>query len=277
VRRILPLLVLLLAGLGVTACSYFREEAVEPFRTPAYYGPPESAAGAGPVDPGRQLYLRDCAYCHGDDGKGTTHGPDITHDTNGEALTDFVLRTGRMPVEAEVDQMTPGESVYDDGQIAAIVSYVSTQFRQPGPKKPELHLNEGDLGEGQELYQEHCASCHAPTGIGGAMLIQSGKSVPGKNKGIVIPNFEASDAQAIADAVRAGPASMPVFGPHTISDHELNSLVRYVRYLKDPDDEGGAPIGRIGPVVEGAVGWFFGLGLLVLVTRWIGTKAGEVE
>ena len=35
--------------------------------------------------------------------------------------------------------------------------------------------------------------------------------------------------------------------------------------------------GVIGPVVEGAVGWLVGLGLLLLVIRWIGTKAGEVE
>jgi ubiquinol-cytochrome c reductase cytochrome c subunit len=70
---------------------------------------------------------------------------------------------------------------------------------------------------------------------------------------------------------------MPVFGTRAISDHELDSLLVYMGYLKDPADAGGAPIGRVGPVVEGAVGWLVGLGLLLLVIRWIGTKAGEVE
>ena len=130
---------------------------------------------------------------------------------------------------------------------------------------------------GQQVYQEHCAACHSTTGIGGAMLIHPDEDEPRKTRGIVIPDFGRSDAQAVAEAVRTGPGSMPVFGTRAISDHELDSLLRYMRYLKDPADEGGAPIGRVGPVVEGAVGWLVGLGLLVLVIRWIGTKAGEVE
>ncbi len=276
-RRALTVLLLLFAGGMSAACSYFEEEQVEPYRPPVYYGPPQAAAGAGPVDPGRHLYSRDCAYCHGDDGRGTDRGPDLTVGTNGAALTDFVLRTGRMPVEARVGQMTPGKPVYDEGQIAAIVSYVTTQFRPPGPERPQIDPRRGDLAKGQQVYQEHCASCHATTGIGGAMLIQSGKEVPGRSRGIVIPNFESSDAQAIADSVRSGPGAMPVFGTRAISDEELNSVVRYTLYLKDPADEGGAPIGRVGPVVEGAVGWLVGLGGLMLITRWIGTKAGEVE
>ena len=79
----------------------------------------------------------------------------------------------------------------------------------------------------------------------------------------------------IAEATRTGPGTMPVFPPTLISDEELNSLVRYTLYLQDPRDEGGAAIGHVGPVVEGAVGWALGLGTLVIVARWMGTKAGE--
>jgi ubiquinol-cytochrome c reductase cytochrome c subunit len=274
VKRFLAGFALVLVGSFLAGCGYFQGEP-DPYRTPAYYGPPDQAAGATPVDPGKHLYLRDCAYCHGNDGKGTGRGPDITAGTNGAALTDFVLRTGRMPIEAPADQMRPGEAVYDEGQIAAIVSYVTREFRPPGPDIPHFDVEHGDLAEGQEVYQEHCAACHATTGIGGALLIHPSEDNPRKTRGIVVPDFKHSDARAVAEAVRAGPGSMPVFGERAISEEELSSLVAYMEYLKDPSDEGGAPIGRVGPVMEGAVGWLVGLGALMLFIRWIGTKAGE--
>lgn len=273
-RRGLAPVLLMLAT--VAGCTYFREEAA-PYRPPVYYGAPEAEAGAGAVSPGQHLYMRDCAYCHGNDGKGTSQGPDLTVETNGGALTDFVLRTGRMPVAAAPEQMEPGPPVYSQSEIDAIVEYVTTQFNPPGPDVPHIDPSKGVLSEGQQVYQEHCAACHATTGIGGAMLIHPDETEPGKTRGIVIPDFGRSDAQAVAEAVRTGPGSMPVFNTRAISDHELDSLLRYMGYLKDPADEGGAPIGRVGPVVEGAVGWLVGLGLLLLVIRWIGTKAGEVE
>jgi len=274
-RRGLAPLLLLLATVVAAGCGFLQREA-EPYRPPVYYGPAE-VAGAGVANPGEHLYLRDCSYCHGNDGKGTTRGPDLTVETNGGALTDFVLRTGRMPVAAPPQQMEAGAPVYNDREIADIVAYVTSQFRPPGPAVPHVDLSKGELAVGQQVYQEHCAACHSTTGIGGAMLIHPDDDEPRKTRGIVIPDFARSDSQAVAEAVRTGPGSMPVFGTRAISDHELESLLRYMRYLKDPADEGGAPIGRVGPVVEGAVGWFVGLGLLVLVIRWIGTKAGEVE
>jgi ubiquinol-cytochrome c reductase cytochrome c subunit len=276
VRRGLAPLLLVLATVAVAGCGYLKREA-GPYRPPVYYGSGEEAASAGGVNAGQHLYLRDCAHCHGSDGKGTGRGPDLTVGTNGGALTDFVLRTGRMPVEEPVEQMTPGTPVYNEREIEAIVGYVKNQFHPPGPDVPHVDLKKGDIAEGQEVYQEHCASCHATTGIGGAMLIHPEKDEPRKTRGIVIPDFGRSNVLAVAEAVRTGPGSMPVFGHRAISEHELESLLRYMRYLKNPADEGGAPIGRVGPVVEGAVGWIVGLGLLVLIIRWIGTKAGEVE
>jgi ubiquinol-cytochrome c reductase cytochrome c subunit len=68
---------------------------------------------------------------------------------------------------------------------------------------------------------------------------------------------------------------MPVFGPELITDGDVNSVVRYVLYLQKPRDAGGFPAGHVGPVAEGAVGWFVGLGALILFIRWVGTKVGE--
>ena len=259
-------LMTLVPALAAGACSYFN--APEPYRPPASYGPPDAEA----LELGQQLYQRDCSFCHGDEGKGTSNGPDLVTGENGPALTDFMLRTGRMPIADPDDPVRPGDSPYDDEEIAALVGYLDQEFDQPGPRIPVVEAAAGDLAQGRDLYQEHCAACHATTGIGGAMLAQR---AGGETTGIVIPGLAAAHPIEVGEAVRTGPDAMPVFGPGVVDDGELDAIARYVEYLNNPDDRGGAPIGRIGPVAEGAVGWALGLGSLVLFIHWVGTKRGQ--
>ena len=86
------------------------------------------------------------------------------------------------------------------------------------------------------------------------------------------PNLFSATPTQVGEAVRSGPGSMPVFGPETLSDQQVNSLVRYVETLKDSNNRGGLSIGSVGPVAEGFVGWIVGLGALLGITRWIGTR-----
>jgi hypothetical protein len=65
---------------------------------------------------------------------------------------------------------------------------------------------------------------------------------------------------------------MPAFGTAAVDDHDLNSLVRYVRYLKNPENRGGHPLWHLGPVAEGFVAWAFAMVLLIVATRWIGDR-----
>jgi ubiquinol-cytochrome c reductase cytochrome c subunit len=259
------LLVALVPALVAGACSYFREP--EPYRPPASYTRPDAETLAL----GQHLYQRDCSFCHGNDGRGTPRGPDLVTDENGPALTDFMLRTGRMPIDDPDEEARAGDSPYDPDEIASLVVYIDDAFDQPGPNIPVVDPAEGELVEGQAAYQANCAACHATTGIGGAMLAQR----EGRTTGVFIPNFARTSPIEVGEAARTGPGAMPAFGPGIIDDQELDSLARYIEYLKDPDDRGGAPIGRIGPVAEGAVGWVIGLGTLVLFIRWVGTKRGE--
>jgi ubiquinol-cytochrome c reductase cytochrome c subunit len=259
------LLVTLLPALAAGACSYFEQP--EPYRPPASYTPPDAEALAL----GEHLYQRDCSFCHGDQGSGTSNGPDLVTGENGPALTDFMLRTGRMPIGDPDERVRPRDTPYDDEEIAALVGYIDETFDQPGPGIPVVDAAAGALPEGRDLYQEHCAACHATTGIGGAMLAQRG----GETAGIVIPNLDSATPTVVGEAVRTGPGAMPAFGPGVVNTDGLDAIAEYVEYLQSPDDRGGAPIGRIGPVAEGAVGWVLGLGSLVLFIRWVGTKRGE--
>ena len=76
----------------------------------------------------------------------------------------------------------------------------------------------------------------------------------------------------VAEAVRIGPYLMPRFSAKQISDRQLDSIIRYVSYAKHPDDRGGWSIGHVGPVPEGLVTWFIGIGLVVATCIVIGRR-----
>jgi ubiquinol-cytochrome c reductase cytochrome c subunit len=91
--------------------------------------------------------------------------------------------------------------------------------------------------------------------------------------GRAAPRLSPATPTETAAAVRVGPGEMPVFGGDTITDTQLDSLARYVEYLDDPDDPGGLPIGRTGPIPEGFVAWLIGMGALLALVAWIGTRS----
>ena len=244
------------------ACAYFDRD-LDPYRPPL--------ADASEAN-GKTLYARDCAWCHAADGSGTERGPNLVTGTNGPALTDFVLSTGRMPLDDPDERSKRRPPFYDEDEIAAIVDHVA-ELGAEGPEIPAVDTEIGATPEGLELYQEHCAACHAPTGVGAAITSARGdeKFPPS----IAAPSLEHSTRVEVAEAIRTGPGTMPVFDDPILSDDEVDAIVGYVEYLQDPEDRGGAPIGRVGPVAEGAIGWLVGMVALIVVIRWMGTKTGE--
>src|SRR2546421_2175254 len=271
----LSVLLAIVAPLILGACPYFHGQAA-PYRPAGGLGSPAPAtqAARGPAE-GFQLYQRDCAWCHGSSGQGTSYGPNLLEGTAGPALTDFMLSTGRMPIN------DPGEKdslhrnpIYTPEEIGAIVAFVES-FGAPGPPIPTVDPGRGDLSAGRDLYQANCAACHSTTGIGGALATGKPGIVNGfvlsSQKGLVAPPLLKATPTQVAEAMRTGPPGMPVFGPSDFPDDQVDSIARYVLALQRAKSPGGFALGRIGPVAEGAVGWLVGLAILVLLTRWIGT------
>jgi quinol---cytochrome-c reductase cytochrome c subunit len=201
------------------------------------------------------LYLRDCAVCHGVDGEGSTRGPSLAN--VGAASAQYWLSTGRMPLAAPGDQPARGPSPYTDAEIDALVDKVADLGGRDEPI-PRVDLEGADVARGGEIYRLNCAACHQAVGQGGALANRDA------------PPLDRSTPQQIADAVRVGPGQMPAFGVAAIPDDQLSDLVAYVRELAEPDDRGGLAIWHLGPVPEGAIAIIVGLGLLILITRWIG-------
>ena len=203
------------------------------------------------------VFLRDCATCHGADGRGTDLGPDLRG--AGTAGIDYQLSTGRMPLSSPDAESSRGTPKYSPATIRALVAYTHGLVGG-GPAIPSVDAAAGSLQAGGSLYRLNCAACHAWSGDGGALLNREAPSV-----------HPATEVQ-IAEAIRTGPGNMPAFGTAAITRDQLDSVIRYVRHLDHPDDRGGLALGHLGPLAEGAVAIVLALGVLVVAVRWIGTR-----
>lgn len=218
------------------------------------------------VAAGQALYEIGCSSCHGLDGAGLStpdgslRGPSLL--ASGEASAYYYLTTGRMPLANSEEIPERKDPAYSADEIDALVAYVGSLGGGDAPALPDVDRAEGDLAVGGDLYREHCQACHQASGSGGAL-----------SYGRAAPSLEPSRALQVGAAMRSGPGQMPVFGPDLLSQDEVDDIARYVRYLSDPSDPGGLPIGRTGPVPEGFVAWIVGVGALLVLSAWIGTRS----
>lgn len=203
---------------------------------------------------GRALYQQDCAICHRPDASGSSLGPDLR--TVGLASVDFQVSTGRMPRQA-IGSNQPAQPRYTSAQIDDLLAYLAPIVRGPAVPQVDPHAN---VADGGELYQLNCAACHQAAGAGGVLANH-----------IQVPSLTHSSALQVVEAMRTGPGEMPVF-TNGFSDEQAAQIAAYVQYLHHPRDVGGYNLGHLGPVPEGLVALVLGLGITVLIARWLGTR-----
>lgn len=207
---------------------------------------------------GRVLYQTSCSTCHALDAGGTENGP--TLQAVGPAAVDFMLSSGRMPLASPNEQPQRQEPKFTSPQIDAIVAYVQT-LAPGGPSIPVVNPSGGSIATGQQLFSNNCSGCHGATA--------EGDSVGG---GEIAPSLYPPDGTQIGEAIRTGPGVMPRFDPDNISAQDVNSISRYLIWVRTHGNEGGVSLGRVGPIAEGLAAFVVGLGLLILVLRLTGSK-----
>jgi ubiquinol-cytochrome c reductase cytochrome c subunit len=255
-RRIALITVVLLAALAA------RADATPPS------GPPVvrttgGESGTPSLQLGGELFAANCARCHGIAGRGVLTGPDPSlrgpslHGV-GAMAPDFYLSTGYMPLDDARHQPVRSKPRFSSPEIQAITRYVASLGT--GPAIPTPDPASGSVSDGRELFTDHCAGCHQVVAEGGIM------------PGAKAPPLGHATPRQIAEAVRIGPYAMPTFTKRDISDDQLNSIIAYVQYAKDPQDAGGWGINHLGPFPEGIVVWLIAMPLILVICLAIGKR-----
>jgi len=246
---------LLLIGLALVGAAY------------SLLAPKSAQAAVATADNialGKQLYIANCATCHGVNAEGRvdTGGPTLIG--VGAAAVDFQVGTGRMPLAGPNVQAPRINDVrYTETEIEAMAAYVASLA--PGPGVPEEKYTTGEGGDvalGGEIFRVNCSMCHNYAGSGGALT-----------RGKYAPNLYGVDGKYAYEAMATGPQSMPVFNDANLSPEAKNSVIAYLKVTQNEPNIGGMNLGNMGPVSEGMFIWIFGLALMIGVAFWLGQKA----
>ena len=122
-----------------------------------------SVTDAQTADPGQQVFSSTCAACHGLDGGGGEHAPNIATDPNVQNMTDREI-TGIVRYGIQSKGMPSFQSSLQRDQISAVVKYLRVLGGR-GSGGPLL----GDSSRGKALYfgSARCSECHSIGGEGG--------------------------------------------------------------------------------------------------------------
>ena len=122
-----------------------------------------NAPDSGSPQVGQQLFSSNCAGCHGLDGRGGEHGPNIATTAEVQRLSDRdilgIVRDG-IPAAG----MPAFRSKFDAAQLNAVVSYVRVlQGKHAAVSVP------GNPEKGRSLFfgKARCSECHMIAGKGG--------------------------------------------------------------------------------------------------------------
>lgn len=215
---------------------------------------------------GYTLFQAHCAFCHGPSADGTTGlAPNLQG--LGPGTIDLWLSTGWMPLKTPTAQPDNKPASFTPRHIRDIAEWVSSLLPGGIPLAPKLDLKKADLRRGFDLFALNCAPCHTITGAGDALV-----------DGYHAPSLHGVTQSQIWEAVRSGPQNMPQFGPKNITPTQLRDIVKYVtRNIEHPVSPGGISLGGVGPVAEGFVGLFVGVGACLVAAYWVGDRTERDE
>jgi cytochrome c oxidase cbb3-type subunit III len=166
----------------------------------------QSTAAASDATAGRPIFSSTCAACHGLDGRGGEHAPNIATDPRIQATPDSALRQIiRKGIPAA--GMPGFEKTLSDPQQSAVLAYL--RLLQGGGNTGPLT---GDAKRGRELFygKAGCAECHTVDGRGGflgADLTGYGKQHPAAavREAIIEPNKNIDERRgAVSVVTRSG-------------------------------------------------------------------------
>lgn len=174
----------------------------------------DMAREPGAIRLGRNLYLNNCATCHGSDARGATGFPNLTDGSwmyggSPEAIQATITngRIGVMPAQ--------GALLGEEG-TKAVVEYV---LSLSGASSADAET----LAAGQQSYMQTCVACHGPTGQGMEAL-----GAPDLTDGYWLYG---GSAETIYDIVMNGRQNQMPAQKDLLSEDRIRVLTAYVLSL----------------------------------------------
>ncbi|MBI4055365.1 MAG: c-type cytochrome [Elusimicrobia bacterium] len=217
------------------------------------------AASADLVSEGKALFKKQCAVCHGSEGKGDGPAADFLFPKPRNLASKlFKLRstpTGELPTDEDLvrtiargmpGSAMPSFSFLSEGERKALVAYVKELAgidEKPGKVirvPPELAATSQTMAQGKAVYEKMgCAACHGPKGKGdgpsAATLLDSWDFPNPPNdftRGIYKGGGSPSDLYLRFTTGMDG-SPMPSF-EESLTDTERWALVHYLKSLAGP-------------------------------------------
>lgn len=209
---------------------------------------------------GKNLFQANCSSCHGLEAQGTTQAPSLIG--AGAAAVYFQVSTGRMPAKEVGAENERKPVVFTEQQIHEMADYIASLGGGPAiPDAQQVSTAGADTALGYQLFSANCSQCHNAGLSGGALTY--GKDAP---------PLTASTPTQIYTAMLTGPEAMPVFADGSVSPQAKRDIIAYITQTRVEPNAGGFSLGRTGPITEGLVIFFGGLGFLILIALWITAK-----
>ena len=174
--------------------------------------PPPSSDVPTPGDPGsndgltgKEVWMKECAICHGKQGEGTERGYRLQFPSRGFAT--WVTRNGRVDKKRWIiDMPAYDRDMISDRQLGEMWSYL---HQLPRPET------------GEELFQVYCANCHGVAGSGNGYARSSVRGELGE----------------FGEAIREGEGRyyydrrnyMPRWSSYEITSSEIRLMKDYIR------------------------------------------------
>jgi cytochrome c oxidase cbb3-type subunit III len=196
-----------------------------PAQLPATQASKAEVALTADQQQGKELYLRMCAVCHGDNGEGykADRAPALRHPEFLASVSDPFLRhaiaDGRKGTTMSAWSKERGGPL-SQLEINNVRSYLRTWESKPRAKLNEAPLL-GDAKRGESLYLRECARCHGPRGVSGPFihLAELGLMATATN------GF-------LRHAIREGRSGTEMAAYAQLGDPAIDDLVAYLRALE---------------------------------------------
>lgn len=193
----------------------------------------QSAFAAPSEVSGEDIYKKNCAVCHGEQGDGMSrarHGlnpppRDFTSPVARAELTRERMRTsvthGR-PGTA----MMPFSAKISEAEITAVVDYIRSSFMHGPAIKADATMI--SLDRGKRIFISNCAVCHGDNGSG-AMWTQASLNPAPRNFTTQIAREELSRERMITSITNGRPGTAMMSFNSRLSAPDIEDVVDYIR------------------------------------------------